>query len=417
MTIDWNTRYAQRTRRMKGSAIRELLKVTEQPDFISFAGGLPAPEVFRTEEMAEAAGRILRDDGAVALQYSATEGYRPLREEIARWMRGEGLPVDVENVLITTGSQSGIDLVGKLFIDPGATVAVESPTYLAALQSWHAYEASFVGVPSDEGGLMVDALEEILFERRPTLLYCLPNFQNPSGVTLAADRRERVVALCRAAGVVLVEDDPYRDLRFGGDHLRRLMEIDATISGGERPYLGGVISLGTFSKILAPGLRVGWALAAPEVIRALTLAKQGTDLHTSTLDQMLAHEMLQSGTIARSTPVIARTYGERRDVMLAAMAEHFPAGTHWTQPDGGMFLWVTLPEEIDAAALLERSVAQRVAFVPGSAFHVDGGGANTMRLNFSNSSPERIREGIARIGREMVEMREGAGRHAISTAL
>ncbi len=385
---------------MTSSAIRELLKITEQSGFISFAGGLPAPELFPVEEVADVAQRVLREAGKVALQYSATEGYRPLRELIAERMTDEGVAATVDNILVTTGSQQAIDLVGKILLDPGDAVVVESPTYLAALQAWNAYEASFIGVPSDQAGMDVDLLEEIA-SRQPKLLYCQPNFQNPTGVTLSRERRESLVGISVRHGLPILEDDPYRQLRFEGRPLPRLIGLESERQGNHGEYHGNIISLSTFSKILAPGLRVGWVVAAPEVIAHLTQAKQGTDLHTSTLDQMIAYEMLGSGYLEDHQQLIVRTYRERRDVMLASLAEHFPPEARWTRPEGGMFLWVELPDAIDASELLREAMKQQVAFVPGQGFHVDGSGHNTLRLNFSNSTSAQIREGIARLARAL----------------
>ena len=396
MPYSWDERFAQRTARMTSSAIRELLKITEQPDFISFAGGLPAPEVFPVAEVAEATGRILRERGAQALQYGATEGYRPLREWVAGRMTGEGLPITTEQVLITTGSQQALDLLGKIFVDPGSRVLVESPTYLAALQAWNAYGAEYAQIPADGAGMRTGEIERLL-RTHPRFVYCLPNFQNPGGVTLPLERRKRLVALAAKHGVPLVEDDPYRELRFEGEHLPRLIQLDAE-RRDEAPYAGNVIYTATFSKILSPGLRVGWVIAAREVIAKLTQAKQSTDLHTAMLNQMIAYELGVSGFLERHAKTIVRTYRERRDVMLAALAEEFPAGVTWTHPQGGMFLWLTLPEDVDAADLLRDAIERKVAFVPGAPFHADGSGANTMRLNFSNASPENIREGIRRLG-------------------
>jgi 2-aminoadipate transaminase len=395
MNVRWDERYARRTARMTGSAIRELLKVTEHPEVISFAGGLPAPEVFPVQEVAEASDRILARAGAQALQYGATEGYTPLRELLAHTITSGGCPLTVDNVLITTGSQQALDLIGKIFLDENDAVAVESPTYLAALQAWNAYGARFLSVRADGEGMDPDHLETLLPER-PKLVYCLPNFQNPRGVTLSDGRRRRLVDLSRAHGVPIVEDDPYRSLRFEGEHLPRLLELD---SRGAPPYSGNVISLATFSKILSPGLRVGWVMAAPEVIAELTLAKQGTDLHSPTFNQMIAFELMRSGFLEEHLSVIVNTYRERRDVMLAALEEHFPAGARWTHPEGGMFLWVELPEGVNTVELLKEALEQRVAFVPGNCFHADRSGSSTMRLNFSNSTPDQIREGIGRLGR------------------
>jgi 2-aminoadipate transaminase len=394
--VQWNEKYARRARLMTGSAIRELLKLTEQPDFISFAGGLPAPESFPVAEVAAAVQAILHDRGPQSLQYGATEGYRPLRELIARRTSTDGHVVSVENVLITSGSQQALDLLGKVFLDVGDRVLLESPTYLAALQAWNAYEATYLELPLDEAGLDPAALEPAL-RGEPKFLYCVPNFQNPTGVTLSLARRQRLVALAAAHGMPLVEDDPYGSLRFEGDALPSLL----TIAGA----VGGVIQLSTFSKTLAPGLRVGWVVAPAEVIGRLALAKQGTDLHTGTLDQYIVHELLAGGQIEAGLPAIVARYRERRDTMLTALAEHFPADVRWTRPAGGMFLWVTLPRGIDASDLLPAAVERGVAFVPGKSFFPNGGGENTMRLNFSNASPERIREGIARLGSLLREYR------------
>ncbi len=396
MKVEWDKRWARRTRRMMGSAIRELLRVTEQPGFISFGGGLPAPECFPIAEIAQVAGRLLREAGPTALQYSGTEGYRPLREVIAERMRDEGVSISSENVLITTGSQQGIDLVGKVLLDPNDPVVVESPTYLAALQAWNAYEANFITVPSDDEGMDTRRLEQLV-TGRPKLVYCVPNFQNPRGVTLSGERREQLVDVSFRRGIAIVEDDPYRDLRFEGSHLPRIIGLDARRQSGSAEYCGNVISLGSFSKVLAPGLRVGWVIATPQVIAQLSQAKQATDLHTSTLDQMIAYEMLRSGYLEVHKRTIVQTYRERRDTMLRALERYFPAGLRWTHPEGGMFMWVELPQAIDAADLLREVMQDHVAFVPGQGFHVDGGGHNTLRLNYSNARPDQIEEGIRRL--------------------
>lgn len=412
MPISWEQRFAQRTRLMHGSAIRELLKVTERPDFISFAGGLPAPEVFPVAEVAAAAQQILQQQGAQALQYGATEGYRPLREFIAQQMAEEaGFPVSSENVLITTGSQQALDLIGKILVDPGDTLLVESPTYLAALQAWNAYGARYQEVAADEQGLQIEALESVL-AAAPKFLYTVPNFQNPSGITLSLERRERLVEIARRAGLPIVEDDPYRELRFEGEHLPRIFDLDGQRRAGAADYAGDVIYINTFSKVLAPGLRVGWIVAAAELISKLAQAKQGTDLHTAMLSQLLAYELARSGFIKQHLPTIIHAYRERRDAMLAALAEHFPQGVRWTRPQGGMFLWVTLPDGIDTEEALRAAIEQKVAFVPGTSFHPAGGGSHTMRLNFSNARPEMIYEGIVRLSKVLqsyLESSKGIG--------
>lgn len=328
MTLVWEQRFAQRTRLMHASAIRELLKVTEQPDFISFAGGLPAPEVLPVDAVAAMAQQILTQQGRQALQYGATEGYRPLRELLAQQFSEEmGISVSIENILITTGSQQALDLLGKVLVDPGDTVLVESPTYLAALQAWNPYGTRYKAMDSDEQGIQIEAVKAALdsLDQEPKFLYTVPNFQNPSGVTLPLERRQQLVALARRSGLPIVEDDPYRELRFEGDHLPRLLDLDGEQQQSSTSvYSGQVVYISTYSKVLAPGLRVGWLVAAPELIHKLVLAKQGVDLHTATLNQMLAYELTRSGFIERHMPIIRQTYRERRDAMMAALEEHFP---------------------------------------------------------------------------------------------
>lgn len=398
MNTLWTQRYAQRTQRMHSSAIRELLKLTERPEMISFAGGLPAAEVFPVAEFQAACQRILAEHGPQALQYSTTEGYRPLREMIARHTARYGIAVDPDNILITSGSQQALDLIGKLFINPGDRLLVEQPTYVGALQAWNAYQAEYISVPLDDDGLQTDALEAAL-RVGPKFIYVLPNFHNPAGVTLSLDRRQRLVELADRYGVPLIEDDPYGQLRYEGEHLPPLVGLDGQLRKREEaPYSGNVLYLSTFSKTLAPGLRVGWIVAPAEVIRRLVQAKQGADLHTSTLVQMIAHEVARGGFLDRHVRAIRAVYRERRDAMLAALRQCFPAGVRWTRPQGGLFLWVTLPEGVDAAEILPAAIAEHVAFVPGTAFFADGSGGNTFRLNFSNATPARIEEGIQRLG-------------------
>lgn len=405
MQTPWDHRYAQRTQRMASSAIRELLKLTEQPDLISFAGGLPAPDVFPVEEFATACERVLREFGAQALQYGATEGYRPLREMIARHTARFGLEVTADNILITSGSQQALDLLGKILINPGDRILVESPTYLGAIQAWNAYGAEFVTVPMDEDGLATDALEEAL-RAGPKFIYVLPNFQNPTGVTLSLERRRKLIELADHYGVPIVEDDPYGQLRYEGEHLPSVVVLDDQFRGcnDDNCYRGNVIYLSTFSKILAPGLRLAWVVAPPEVIRKLVQAKQGADLHTSTFNQIVAYEVSHGGFLDRHIKVIRKLYGERRDVMLAAMDRCFPPEVDWTQPAGGLFLWGILPEYLHSTKVLEAAVKQKVAFVPGAPFYPCGGGHNTMRLNFSNATSENILEGISRLGDVLSEM-------------
>lgn len=398
MQTPWDYRYAQRTQRMQSSAIRELLKFTELPDIISFAGGMPAPEVFPVKEFGEACQRVLDNQGALALQYGSTEGYLPLREMIARHSTRYGIDICTDNILITSGSQQALDLLGKIFINRGDRILVESPTYLGALQAWNAYGAEYITVPSDQDGMQTDALEQAL-RVGPKFIYVLPNFQNPTGVTMSMERRLRLVELADRYGVPIIEDDPYGQLRFEGEHLSSVFVLDNNLQGNTgSTYRGNVIYLSTFSKILAPGIRLAWVVAPPEVIRKLVQAKQGADLHTSTFNQIVAYEVGHGGFLDQHVKVICSTYLERRNVMLDVMEEVMPAGVSWTHPMGGLFLWATIPENLDSAEVLKRAVEKKVAFVPGGSFFPRGGGLNTMRLNFSFSTPEKIQEGMVRLG-------------------
>lgn len=404
MQTPWEYRYAYRAQRMGSSIIRELLKLTEQPDIISFAGGLPAPEVFPLKQFGEACKVVLDTCGPQALQYGTTEGYRPLREMIARHTARYGIEVTADNILITSGSQQALDFIGRLFINSGDHLAVESPTYLGALQAWNAYGASYVSVPSDENGMIVDELENAL-RVGPKFIYVLPNFQNPSGTTLSLDRRKRLVEIADKYGVPIIEDDPYGQLRFEGEHLPSVVSLDSEYrrtNGGH--YSGNVIYLSTFSKLLAPGIRLAWIVAPPEVIRKLVMIKQAADLHTATFNQYVAYEVGKGGFIDEHVKFISQVYKERRDVMLETMDELFPSEMRWTRPQGGMFLWGMMPEGMDSAEVLKIAIARKVAFVPGGAFHPNAGGANTMRLNFSYSRPEIIREGITRLGTLLKEL-------------
>ena len=410
MTTPWRHRYAQRTQRMTSSVVRELLKITARPDIISFAGGLPAPELFPIEEFRAAADTVLRTHGPQSLQYSLTEGYPALRELIVRRMARYGIVVTIDNVLITTGSQQALDLIGKVLINPGDKILTEEPTYLGAIQAFTMYGAEYVTVPIDDDGLQTDRLEEAL-RSGPKFIYALPNFQNPAGTTLPLARRTELVALANRYGVPIIEDDPYGQLRYEGEHIKPLVVLDAESHHCQNNghYSGNVIYLSTFSKTLAPGLRLGWVVAPKDVLSMMVQAKQGTDLHSSTFDQMVAYEVARDGFIDRHLLRIRDVYRRRRDVMLAALARAFPdpaIGVRWTRPQGGLFLWVTVPDGIDAGELLLEAVEERVAFVPGTAFHPYGGGRHSMRLNFSNAGEAQIEEGIGRLARA-IERRLG----------
>ena len=403
MQTPWEYRYAHRMQKMGSSVIRELLKFTEQPDIISFAGGLPAPEIFPLKEFQEACNQVLMDHGAQALQYSTTEGYLPLREMIARHNARFSVQITAENIMITSGSQQALDFIGRLFINRGDYIVVESPTYLGALQAWNAYGAQYISVRTDELGMIVDELEAAL-RIGPKFIYILPNFQNPSGSTLSLERRKKLVELADKYGVPIVEDDPYGQLRYEGDHIPSVATLDSRYrndNGGE--YSGNVIYLSTFSKLLAPGLRLAWVIAPPQVIRRLVMTKQAADLHTSSFIQHVVYEVANGGFLDEHVKVIRATYKERRAVMLEMMEEMFPPEVSWTKPQGGMFLWGMLPENVDAAEVLKVAIERKVAFVPGAAFHPNGGGANTMRINFSFSNPDNIREGITRLGTTLRE--------------
>lgn len=375
--LNWEHRFASRADHMKSSAIRELLKLAEQPDFISFAGGFPAPELFPAREIEEVVGRLCDAD---SLQYGPTEGYRPLRQ-----LWADRLGRKVEEVLITTGSQQALDLLGKVLVEPGSTVLVENPTYLAALQAWRVYGAKFAGTPLDEDGLQVDKLPG-----QGQFLYTIPTFQNPSGATLSLKRRHELVRWSHDHQIPVIEDDPYGALRFEGEALPRLVELDPN-----------VIHLSTYSKTLAPSLRVGVMLGAKELICKLVQAKQATDLHTSTLNQRIAYELDTNGYIEKHILDLRRVYKERRDAMVTAVRKYFPPHAKLIVPQGGMFLWVTMDHDFDSVAALERCVKHKVAYVPGNNFHPYGGDPHTMRLNFSNTRPDMIEEGIRRIAEEL----------------
>jgi len=392
----WDYRYAQRTHLMKGSAIRELLKFSERKEIISFAGGMPAPEVFPIDEFREACDRALREHGPECLQYGSTDGYLPLRKMIARYATRYGINVTADNILPTSGSQQALDLIGRIFINPGDRILVESPTYLGAIQAWNAYGAEFISVPFDQDGMVTDKLEDRL-RAGIKFIYVLPNFQNPTGVTLSYERRLHLIELADKYGVPIIEDDPYGQLRYEGEHLPAVVVLDSQTRSQDTCYFGNVIYLSTFSKTLAPGIRLAWVIAPPEIIQKLILAKQGADLHTSTFNQITTFEVAKGGFLNDHVKLIRKVYRERRDVMLDSLEEHMPPGIKWTHPKGGLFLWVTLPTHLDAKVIFDDALDKNVAFVPGAPFFAEGGGHNTMRLNFSNAKPEMINEGIGRL--------------------
>ena len=382
--------YARRMDLLKASDVRELLKITERPEIISFAGGLPAPELFPVEAILEANRRVLLEAGPRALQYATTEGYAPLRHWIAERMNARlGTDLTKDQILITHGSQQALDLSGKVFLDEGDVVICESPTYLAAIQAFRAYGCRFVAVPTDDAGMLPDALAQTLAaEPRARLIYMIPDFQNPTGRSWNLERRQALAQLARQFEVMVIEDNPYGELRFAGQSLPSVQALAPDC----------VLSLGTFSKIFCPGYRIGWIAGAAEVIGKYALVKQGTDLQCNTLAQMVIARYLDSCDIDAHITIIRDVYRRRRDAMLRAMELHFPPGVTFTRPDGGLFAWAELPAGLDARRLLARSLEQNVAFVPGDSFYPDGGHENTLRLNFSNMPEDRISEGIARLG-------------------
>ncbi|WP_234553471.1 2-aminoadipate transaminase [Thermus caliditerrae] len=388
-TLDWNTLFGERAGRIQASTIRELLKLTQRPGVISFAGGLPAPELFPKEEAARKAAEILKEKGEVALQYGPTEGYGPLRAWVAEW-----LGVKPEEVLITTGSQQALDLLGKVFLDEGSPVLLEAPSYMGAIQAFRAYGPRFLTVPAGEEGPDLEALEATLKRERPRFLYLIPSFQNPSGGLMPLRARERLLEMVMERGLLVVEDDAYRELYFGDGRLPSLFELSR-----EAGY-PGVIYLSSFSKILSPGLRVAFAVAHPEVITKLTQAKQGVDLHTPILNQMLVHALVQEGFLERLENIRA-TYRAKARTMLAALDREMPKGVRYTRPQGGMFVWMELPEGLSAEALFQQAIAQDVAFVPGGPFFAGGGGENTLRLSYATMGPEGIVEGVRRLAKAL----------------
>ena len=379
---------AKRMERMRPSTIREILKVTAQPEIISFAGGLPAPELFPVAEVKAAADAVLTKNGSQALQYSESEGFMPLREWIATEMGLRGCRAAADDVLVTNGSQQGLDLMGKLFLNPGDVVLTENPTYLAAIQAFQTYEAEFVPVPTDNDGLIPEALPALIKKHRPKFLYTIPNFQNPTGLTLSAPRREALARIAGEHGLTVLEDDPYGKLRYRGAEIPPVKHWDTS---------GRVLYASTFSKTIAPGLRIGWMVLPTSLFNSMLILKQASDLHTSSFDQRVAQTFLTQNDQTVHLEKIRRAYGERYEVLDAALRAEMPPGFTWTKPQGGMFLWVTGPQTLDAMELLQRAIIQKVAFVPGRDFFPADGGGNFLRLNYSNSRPERIREGVRRL--------------------
>ncbi|MDX2103761.1 MAG: PLP-dependent aminotransferase family protein [Alphaproteobacteria bacterium] len=393
-TSAWSNRYASRADRFAVSEIRELLKLLDQPDIISFAGGIPDPELFDPAAMQRAYDRILADPvrAKQALQYASSEGYPPLRAWLAAHMRSLGVLCDADNILITNGSQQGLDFVGKLFVDRGDTVLVNGPTYLGGLQAFNAYEPDYDTLPEPGSNRTPESYRGP--GKRPRLIYAMADFRNPSGRCMTRQERLDLLALAEALDVPVVEDNAYAHLRYDGEAVPSLTALHLN---GRHIDEGRCLYLGTFSKSIAPGLRLAWICAPRAVIETLVMVKQGADLQSSTLNQIAMADVLPEiyeEQVARSIA----TYRTRRDTMLEALARHMPTEAHWSKPEGGMFLWVTLPQGVDTAALLKRAVELKVAFVPGAAFFTDRSQHNHLRLSFSRATPEQIETGIARLG-------------------
>lgn len=381
---------AARTMAVGGSPVRDILAVTARPEVINFAGGLPAPELFDAKGIAAAYEAVLAEAPARALQYSTTEGEPALRDALAARTTARGLPTGPEDLLVTTGSQQALSLLATTLVEPGDTVLVENPCYLAALQAFGFAGARVVAVPGDEHGVDPGALEELVARERPKLLYTVPTFQNPTGRTLPAGRRAAVAAVAARHGLWIIEDDPYGELRYEGE---RLPWIAAHPGAEDRTVL-----LGSFSKVMAPGLRLGWLRAPAELRRACAVAKQAADLHTPTVNQLAAARYLADNDLDAHVARVAGVYRERRDTMLSGLAGTLPAGSVWNRPEGGMFLWARLPEPYDTTALLPRVVRQNVAYVPGAPFYAGTPDRTTLRLCFVTQTPAEIEEGLRRLG-------------------
>ncbi len=395
MGIEWSKKFSARSNSMKASAIRELLNLINSPGIISLAGGMPDPTLFPREVLAEISKDVMINHEGKALQYGPTEGVKPLIETIVQMAHEEGIKkVEKENILVTTASQQGLDLIGRIFVDPGDTIIVEAPTYVGGLQAFHASQAKFETIPLDDDGINVNILENRLKEFKQNginakFIYVIPNFQNPAGVTMSLERRHKLLELSHMYNLVIIEDDPYGEIRFEGNKLPSLLELDS---------LENVIALRTFSKILAPGLRLGWVIADKEVIKKLAIAKQGADLCSPSLTQYIADKFIRDGHLKGYLELVRQTYKVKKDAMLSALGKYFPDGCSWTKPQGGMFVWTSVPEYIDTDALFVEAVQEKVAYVIGSAFYPYGEDKHHMRLNFTLSSVEQIDEGIKRLG-------------------
>ncbi|MDQ2179908.1 PLP-dependent aminotransferase family protein [Marinifilum sp. D714] len=393
MISDLKGTFSNISNNIKRSAIREILKLTQNPEVISFAGGLPAPESFPVDNLDEIISTMLKEEGAEVLQYDATEGVTELRELLLKRYQNEGVQCELDNMIVTTGSQQGLDLVGKVFVNQGDVVICGLPSYLGGISAFQAYGAKMEGVPMDENGMSAELLEAKLIALaeqgiKPKFIYIIPDFQNPTGITMPESRRLEIIALAHKYDVLIVEDCPYREVRFEGEPQRMMYDLDND---------DHVLTLGTFSKTFAPGLRIGWILGPKEVNDKIVIAKQSSDLCTPTFVQKMAIRYMKSEHFESNLKKTIDLYHQRRDVMLAEMEKCMPEGVNWTHPEGGMFLFITLPEHMDALELFHKAIEKKVAFVTGNVFYCDGGGTNTMRLNFSYVNNEKAIAGIQRL--------------------
>lgn len=373
---------------LEASIIREILKISSKAGVINFAGGLPAPELFPLEQLKEISETVINKHGPKAFQYSLTMGLPELRELLAVRATGRVTPTETENVMITNGAQQAIELIARAFIDPGDYILTENPTYLGALQAFNYYQAKYTAVSMDYDGMIIDEVEEKINKHHPKLIYTVSNFQNPTGITMSKERRIQLVDLATHYNIPIIDDNPYGEIRFAGKKLLTLKSY-----GGDQ-----VIAVRSFSKVISPGLRIGWINGTPDVLRHFEKVKQCCDLHTSTFNQYLIYEFICAGYLEPHIEIIKQDYGEKHGVMLKAMEEYFPPGLSWTQPEGGLFLWVELPKHMSAKALLPKAIEKKVAYVYGQPFFPGGEGENTLRLNYCNASHENIIEGIKCLG-------------------
>ncbi|AFZ83301.1 pyridoxal phosphate (PLP)-dependent aspartate aminotransferase [Candidatus Kinetoplastibacterium blastocrithidii TCC012E] len=396
-SIEQEFHFSKRSQQLKSSAIREILKVTERAEIISFAGGLPAPSGFPVDVIRAAIDKVLRDNGKVALQYGTTEGFAPLRSWISEEMNKKGANITSDQVLMVSGSQQALDLISKVMVDEGDKILVENPSYLGALQAFSVYQPNYIPVLTDDGGLVPESITSQV-AKNARFIYALPNFQNPTGRTLNLERREKLVSIMANLNIPIIEDDPYGELIYEGTPKPSLLSLSSNLGGT-------IIRLGTFSKVLAPGLRLGYVVAPTSIIRKLIQAKQAADLHTCTLAQMAVYEVVKDGFLDKHLPNVRNIYKTQGSCMLDAIQKEFPAETKWTKPEGGMFLWITLPEYIDSTELLKKALKRDVAFVTGKPFYIAPGYGqnNTIRLSFATVPEEKIRQGISILGQLIKE--------------